>query len=197
MRHLSFLLLLLTSACVLNPQASLPNQNELVLPSFNDLLPDGSTPGSLPDPTASSNPNNGISLRQSLNQLNIQLSPQEWSTLNTITQTHPSGRWAKSADKSPEQNLLANYQRFSPLFIPPLTPISSAEDYRAKAISFAEKASVPYYLDLKYYLETKLILVVKWSSDTGEFVSIYDDGTLANYLVTHSVAPPRYLQVVL
>lgn len=185
--------LFICSACVLNPVADRPDQDVLLLPSFGDLLPDGGTPG-VPAGTEPSAIPNSVSLRLNLERLNVNLSAQEWEQLSMITQTAPTGRWSKSIDKSPEQNLIANFQRFSPLFSP---PISSAEAYRAQAVAFAEKATVPYYLDLKYYLENKRLLVVKWDANSGEFLVVQSDGTLVNYLITQAVSPPRYLEVVL
>lgn len=184
--------LFFSSSCALNPIAQRPNANELVLPSFEELLPDGpSNTDQLPhvDPNANSG-----SLLTTLSTLGIHLSNEEVSQLRKLTEIQPNGRWSRSQTQTPEQNLLANFRRFGPLFTPPL---ESAEEYRVQAISFAEKASVPYYLDLQYYLDAKRLLVIKWDETSGQFVVVQSDGSLVNYLITHAIQSPRYLKVEL
>lgn len=184
---------LLTAACVKSPQAPKVQASDLKLPSFEDLLPDGlSQAGTRPSPVPSASAPSSQGLLASLNQLNIRLSTQEITQLRNLTQVQPNGRWARSQNDTAEQNLVKNFLRFGPLFTPSL---DTAEEYRLKAVTFAEKASVSYYLDLQYYLDSKGLLVVKWSEETGEFVMIQPDGTLANYLISHAIQPPRYLKI--
>lgn len=171
------------------------------MPSFEDLLPGGfgstsqtgangsttTTPGAI-----SSAPPDGGTLIANLNALGVRLSAQEIVQLQNMTQVQPSGRWSKSQDKTAEQNLLANFKRFGPMFTP---SIADADTYRLQAVTFAEKSAVPYYLDLQYYLDTKQLLVLKWDEVTGEFVMVQSDGTLANYLITHAIQAPRYYKI--
>lgn len=184
------LLALLLSGCIKSPQAPKPTHQDLILPGFEDLLP-GGTGSTLPS-TAPSAGSTDPGLLANLESLGVRLSTQEITQLRNMTQVQPNGRWAKSQDKTAEQNLLANYKRFGPLFTP---SIDTADDYRLQAVTFAEKSAVPYYLDLQYYLDNKQLLVLKWSEASGEFVMIQSDGSLANYLITHAVTPPRYYKI--
>ncbi|HEY9840670.1 MAG: hypothetical protein ACAI44_13280 [Candidatus Sericytochromatia bacterium] len=177
----------------MSPHAPKPNPADLLLPSFDALIPGGTdTSGLAPSPVPSASA--GVGLLASLSQLGIHLSTEEITQLRNLTEVQPNGRWSRSQSQTAEQNLLANYKRFSPLFNPSL---DSAEEYRLRAVTFAEKATVPYYLDLQYYLDTKRLLVAKWNEESGEFVVVQSDGSLVNYLITHAIQPPRYLKVEL
>lgn len=194
MRYALFVSGLSLMACSLIPAAPKPLPDQLLLPRYEDLLPDGAAAPGLPaSPEASADPNAEPRLRNVLEQLNVPFSEQNWLTLRRLVDTQPSGRWSRSQDFSEAENLQANFQRFGPLFNP---PINSAENYRVRAVSFAEKASVPHYLDLDYFLTHQRILVAKWDTASGEFVVKQSDGSLVNYLLTQAVAPPRYLKVV-
>ncbi|PKL80269.1 MAG: hypothetical protein CVV27_00640 [Candidatus Melainabacteria bacterium HGW-Melainabacteria-1] len=185
-------MLFLGSACVLTPKALPPSPTELLLPSFEDLLPDGrpsAGPLPLPQPSGSLGSSTFV---DSLNRLGINLTTQDIAQIKSLMEIQPSGRWARSQSQTAEQNLLSNFNRFGIMFQPPLT---SAEDYRVRAVSFAEKSSVPYYFDLQYYLDNRRMLLVKWDEVSEEFVVIQSDGTLVNYLTTKAIQPPRYLKV--
>jgi len=191
----SLTLLIWLSGCALNPLADMPAPDALVgLPRFEDLLPDGqAAPGfENPDSTVQTNPDEP-SLRLMLERLSIPFSAQQWAELRALVNVQPSGRWARSQNASEAENLQANYERFGPLFSP---PIRSAEDYRVRALTFAEKASVPHYLDMQYLINNKRLLLIKWDQNTEEFVVKQPDGSLANYLTTQAITSPRYLKVV-
>ena len=194
MRYALIVLSLSLSACSLIPAAEQPLPDQLLLPRYEDLLPDGAAAPGLPaNPDASADPTAEPRLRNVLEQMNVPFSEQNWLTLRRLVDTQPSGLWSRSQDFSAAENLQANFQRFGPLFNP---PINSAEAYRVRAVSFAEKASVPHYLDLDYFLTHQRILVAKWDASTSEFVVKQSDGSLVNYLLTQAVPSPRYLKVV-
>lgn len=189
---LVFLICLSVSACALNPLANRPSTEELLFPSYEDLLPDGRVSATTPIDSGSEPVAGDMSLQATLSSLGVQLSSQEWTQLRFLTEVKPNGHWSRSSDRSAEQNLLANFRRFAPLFNP---PIQTAEEYRTRAVAFAEKEKVDYYLDFRYYTSNNRLLVVKWDIDSGEFLVIQSDGTLVNYLITQDIEPPRYLKV--
>lgn len=191
--RLSFYLLpvLLAASCAVSPRAIAPSANDLLLPGFEDLLPDG-RPSAGPTSTPSISPDLAGGMTTVLNSLGVRLTNEELAQLRVLTEIQPNGRWSRSQNQTAEQNLVANYRRFNPLFSPEFT---SAEEYRVRALSFAEKSTIPYYFDLQYYLDNKRLLVVKWDEVSGEFVVIQSDGTLVNYLITRVIQPPRYLKI--
>lgn len=195
------LILAAVASCVVNPIAQRPSSQELLLPSFEDLLPGGpSNVGQLPGQLPSSNPSSSPGDQPDeepdflsvLASYRIQLTASEIQQLKQLLQTQPSGKWARSQSQTAEQVLLANYRRFGPAFTPTL---ENAEEYRVKAVTFAEKTNVPYYMDVQYYLDEKRLLVIKWDSDTGEYIVIQSSGALVNYLITRAIQPPRYLEI--
>lgn len=179
-------------SCALNPLAQRPEVNELLFPSYEDLLPDGRTNVDDPTPGPSSAPDTET-IFMVLTRLGVNLSPLEMQQLRALTEVVPSGAWARSQTQTAEQNLLANYRRFAPSFNP---PINSPEEYRQRAVTFAEKTSVDFYLDLEYYLSNRRLLVVKWDDASNEFIVLQPDGSLVNYLVTEAISTPRYFKIV-
>lgn len=181
-------------SCAKSPRALTPSASDLLLPSYEDLLPDGRPsvgPSIGPGLGNGSSPSD-TGMTATLATLGIRLTSEQQTQLRTLTEVQPNGRWSRSQNQTAEQNLLANYRRFNPLFTP---AFESAEEYRIRALSFAEKSTVPHYLDLQYYLDNNRLLVVKWDETSGEFVVIQADGTLVNYLITRVIQPPRYLKV--
>lgn len=187
---LSLACLAIAAGCAKSPTPRQPTAAELLLPSYEDLLPGGPSNVDQSIPMPSAEP--GTSLSENLARYGVRLSADELERIDTLTKVQPSGKWSRSQSQSPEQNLLANFNRFNILFAP---PFDTAEEYRVRAISFAEKTTVPYYLDLAYYNDTKRLLVVKWDETSGEFVVIQSDGSLVNYLTTRAIRPPRYLKI--
>ena len=191
--------LLALSACITNPTAPTPSQSDLVLPGFDDLVPDATGNGTpaIPgvEPSTSPDMPTDPSLRTQLGSLGVEFSNQEWAQLRALVAVKPNGFWSRSVNSSPEQNLLSNFQRFGSLFNDP--PLLDAENYRERAVEFAERDDVPFYLDFRYYVANQRLLLVKWDQDSGEFVVLQLDGSLVNYLITRDIVAPRYLKVVL
>lgn len=187
------------AACVTNPTPPQPSASDLVLPGFDDLVPDstGVTTPAVPgiEPSAPPiNPQEPL-LRSQLASLGVELTNQEWAQLRSLIAVKPNGFWSQSVSRTAEQNLISNYERFGSLFNDP--PLDDAETYRAQALAFAEREDVPFYLDFRYYVSNQRLLVVKWDQDSGEFVVLQMDGSLVNYLITRDIVAPRYLKVVL
>ncbi len=197
------LCLLTLSACITNPTPARPSASDLVLPGFDELVPDSTggnspiLPGADPRSTPSTDPTNPADplLRVQLASLGVELTNQEWAQLRALIAVEPNGFWSRSVSRSPEQNLLSNFQRFGSLFNDP--PLDDAEHYRERAVAFAKRDDVPFYLDFRYYVANQRLLVVKWDEDSGEFVVLQLDGSLVNYLITRDIVAPRYLKVVL
>ncbi|PIQ24078.1 hypothetical protein COW36_03595 [bacterium (Candidatus Blackallbacteria) CG17_big_fil_post_rev_8_21_14_2_50_48_46] len=187
-------LLLLTSllgACVVNPTATTPDATNLKLPDFEDLLPDGPTTINAPVANPLDTPQTG-KFAATLTSLGVRLSTTELNTLKRLIQIKPTGKWSRTRTQNAAQTLSANFKRFGSLFQP---PPNNEEDYQQRAVSFAEKENIPYFLDLQYYLDSNQFLVIRWDSKTGEFVGIQPDGTLINYLVSFAVKSPRYVEI--
>ncbi len=188
---------LILAACVVNPIAQRPSNQDLLLPSFEDLLPGGPSnvgqlPGQLPSSNPSVSPSDEPDFISTLASYRIQLTNTELQQLKQLIEVQPSGKWARSQSQTAEQVLVANYRRFGEAFEPQL---ENAEEYRVRAVTFAEKPDIPYYLDVQYYLDEKRLLVIKWDSTTGEYVVIQSNGALVNYLITRAIQPPRYLEI--
>lgn len=179
-------------SCALNPLAQRPEVNDLLFPSYEDLLPDGRTSVDEPTPGPSSAPD-AENIFLVLTRLGVNLSSLEMQQLRALTNVVPSGVWARSQSQTAEQNLLANFRRFAPAFNP---PINSPEEYRQRAVTFAEKTSSDFYLDLEYYLSNRRLLVVKWDETSNEFIVLQPDGSVVNYLITEDISPPRYFKIV-
>lgn len=186
----------LLSACVINPQPDRPTLSDLRLPDYEDLISGGGT--DILDPDL---PRGGIQspsldtgeLRETLRlQYGIQLNNAQWAQLRALAQVSPNGEWSASANRTAQENLEVNYQRFSPLFTPLIT---SVNEYKLKAVSFAENPQVPFYLDVNYFVTRQSILLVKWSEASGEFILLQPDGTVANYLITRDITPANYVKV--
>lgn len=187
------LLLSLSSACVVNPTASQPDPQTLRLPDFEDLLPDG--PSNINDISTNPQeplPSNRSNFIATLSAYGIRLNNAELASLKHLTSVKPTGKWSRTRTQSAEQALNANFRRFGSLFQP---PPNDAEEYRLRAVSFAEKNEIPYFLDLQYYLDTNQFLVVRWDEKTGEFISIQPDGSLINYLISTAVKSSRYIRI--
>lgn len=190
--------LLTLAACITNPTAPRPSASDLILPGFDDLLPDSTggvatLPGVEPS-VAPGTPQEPL-LRTQLGSLGVELTSQEWAQLRSLIAVEPNGFWSQSVSRSAEQNLLSNFQRFGSLFNDP--PLDDAESYREQAVAFAKREDVPFYLDFRYYVSNQRLLLVKWAEDSGEFVVLQLDGSLVNYLITRDIVAPRYLKVVL
>ena len=184
--------LLLLSACVVNPTATRPDAASLKLPDFEDLVPDTDSslnPGLSPETPAV--PKTGTFMA-TLSGYGIRLSSLELSALKKLITVKPTGKWSRTRTQSAEQSLNANYKRFASLFEP--VPADAAA-YQKQAVAFAEKLTVPYYLDLQYYLDSGQFLVIRWSEKSGEFIGVQPDGTVINYLISTAVKPPRYLKI--
>lgn len=193
---LSVLSSFLLAACVINPQPDRPTLSDLRLPDYEDLISGGGQ--DILDPEL---PRGGIEsptldtgeLRETLRlQYGIQLNDAQWAQLRALTQVSPNGEWSASANRSAQENLEVNYQRFSPLFTPIIT---SVNEYKLKAVTFAENPRIPFYLDVNYFVTRQTILLVKWSEATGEFILLQPDGTVANYLITRDITPANYVKV--
>ena len=196
---LCFALLLMSlslGACISNPRPEQPTLEDLRLPNYEDLISGGGQ--DILDPNL---PRGGIQspnldtgeLRETLRlQYGIQLDNSQWAQLRALTQVSANGEWSASANRSAEENLLVNYQRFAPLFTPIIT---SVNEYKLKAVSFAENPRIPFYLDVNYFVTRQTLLLIKWDEDTGEFILLQPDGTVANYLVTRDITPANYVKV--
>lgn len=189
-RNLTIILLLLvcTQACVVNPIANQPDPQALSLPDFEELLPDSN-----PFEFSPTQPASG-SFISTLNSYGIRLSNAELNSLKRLLNLQPTGQWARTRTQTAEQVLNANFRRFGSLFQP---PPADAEEYRQRALAFAQKKNIPYFLDLQYYLDTRQLLVVRWDEKTGEFITLQPDGSLINYLISMAVKSNRYLRIEL
>lgn len=187
---------LFLGACITNPRPEQPTLADLRLPNYEDLISGGGE--DVLDPNLpqggiqSPNLDTGV-LRETLRlQYGIQLDNSQWAQLRALTQVSANGNWSASANRSAEENLEVNYQRFSPLFTPIIT---SVNEYKLKAVSFAENPRVSFYLDVNYFVTRKTLLLIKWNEETGEFILLQPDGTVANYLVTRDITPANYVKV--
>lgn len=194
LKVLCVVFLLLPTACVVNPTAARPDSSSLKLPDFEDLLPDAGDSGGLKPDTALNTPTlpKTGTFMATLNSYGIRLSSLELNALKKLITVKPTGKWSRTRTQSAEQSLNSNYKRFASLFEP--VP-ADADEYQKRAITFAEKLTVPYYLDLQYYLDSGQFLVIRWSEKTGEFIGIQPDGAVINYLISTAVKPPRYLKI--
>lgn len=185
---------ILLASCAKNPAP--PQASDINIPDYEELVPGGLTNFDGQDPT-DTNPVQTLPPQQSvfiqtMNQLGVRLSDAEIQQIQTLTKVNPTGEWAPSRDKTADENLEANFLRFGNLFLP---PPNDANEYKDKAKTFAEKLNVPYYMDVKYYLDTQEFLLVKWDENSKEFVVVRPDGSLVNYLLSSAITPPRYLKV--
>lgn len=192
------ILALITSfSCAKNPTALEPTLNELnQIPDFDDLIPDSGNMNSSPSQPLTQMPQTPQSTQfeNELLKQGIQLSSRELQFLGTFSQVKFSS-WATTRSLSEEQNLEKNFKRFAKFFEKSSvkTP-SSAETYKTQALKFANSNQGELYLDTKFYLSSKQLLVVKWDSQSGEFVVIRSDGSVANYLISRAVKAPRYVK---
>ncbi len=193
---LSSLVSLSLSACVINPQAERPELNDLRLPDYEDLISGGGN--DILDPNL---PRGGIQspnldtgeLRETLRtRYGIQLDNQQWNQLRLLTQVTPNGNWSASSNRSAEDNLEINFERFSSLFTP---SIDTADEYKRRAVTFAENSRVPFYLDINFFVNQRRIVLIKWDEESGEFILLQPDGTVANYLITRDITPANYVKV--
>lgn len=178
------------TACIKLPPAPPPDQSTIDIPDYEKLVPGNSPTVGLSPATLEQKP--GSSFQQELAQQGIKLSATELQLLQQLARVRPNGSWAASQTRSEDENLKFNFQRFGSLLQPP--PVT-AEYYKQRAIDFAKLPGVPLYLDVQYYQQKTQLLVVKWDSQTWEFVILRPDGTLVNYLTSRTVGPPRYLQI--
>lgn len=189
------LLLLWGTGCVLNPRAISPTIEDLSLPDYEDLVPDGATTiADLLRPDRDPLTGNIVSSAfiSTLARYNISLSEGEIQELQRRVSLAPNGNWARNRNASSQETLESNFERFGSAFDPP--PVD-ANEYKERALAFADKLRVPYYLDLQYYSESKQLLVVKWDRNTREFIIVEADGSLVNYLISSVVTLPRYVQI--
>jgi len=186
---------ILILGCAKNPEPPRIDPATLKIPDYEDLVPGGPTdlnlPGSNIGNPLQAPPSTGQFL-QTMNRLSIRLTDQEIQELRTLIKTTPSDAWAPSSTRTAEENLEANFSRFGNLFQP--AP-DSAVEYRKQAKTFAEKITVPFYLDLQYYINTKAFLIAKWDKNSKEFVVIRPDGSLVNYLTSSAISFPRYIEI--
>lgn len=188
-------LLLWLTGCVLNPRAISPTMEDLSLPDYEDLVPDGATTiADLLRPDRDPLTGNIVSSAfvSTLARYNIALSEGEIQELQRRVSLAPSGNWARNRNATEEETLESNFQRFAAAFDPP--PVD-AREYKERALAFADKLRVPYYLDLQYYSESKQLLVIKWDRNTREFIIVEADGSLVNYLISSAVTAPRYVRI--
>lgn len=188
-RCLCIVLVVLGLACTRSPVAPRPTASDLDVPDFDEIVPKD---GLVSDSSPVYIPGSG-SFLDLLARQGIQLNSIEIESLRKVMALKPSGKWAVSRNRTEEETLENNFQRFGKML---KSPPANAAAYKKLAIAFASKSNVPYYLDLQYYADTRTLLAVKWDSKTGEFVIIRSDGSLINYLISLGVQAPRYLKIV-
>jgi len=164
-----------TMSCSISPVA--PNVGNVEQPLVNGVI--------------SKNPNTNFT--NDLKQAGITLNANELNLVKQYVAVRPNGQWAATETVDSKKNLNDNFKSFKTTFVPngPETEFT----YMEKAIQFSNSANLyaRFYFDTEYYKNRKKILVIKWDTQTKEFILIYLDGTISNYQVSAKIFPPRYI----
>ncbi len=169
----------------------------LITVNCTGLSPIAPDPGKVEQPlingVVSKNPNTNF-----INQLKtagITLDNEEFALISLYKEIRPNGKWASADSSDPKSNLTGNFHDFKNSFSPngPETEF----EYLNRALQFANSTNLyaRYYFDTAYYKSRKKILVIKWDTQTKEFILVHTDGKISNYQLTENIALPRYIQV--
>lgn len=124
----------------------------------------------------------------------INLTKDEVGVLKQYIESRPDGRWAYSETDSSKSSLEKNFESYKNTF----TSVPKDEfEYMNRAIQFSNSGNLysKYYFDTNYYKNRKKILVIKWDTQTKEFIIIHIDGRISSYQFAENINPPRYILV--
>lgn len=122
----------------------------------------------------------------------VQLQPQDLSLIARYLTVRPTGRWSAGPMGNPQLNVQRHFAQSGRNLQPPAT---TPQEYTQRAMAFATRTGVPYYLDLQYYRQQRKVSVVMWDAATREFAVVGQQGELVAYMRRDDVRPDRFVKL--
>ncbi|MBC7475507.1 MAG: hypothetical protein H7263_14555 [Candidatus Sericytochromatia bacterium] len=125
----------------------------------------------------------------------INLSNDETNKVVSLQHVKSSSQWAASDSGDANSNLENNFYSFSNSLNP--NGPQTSNDYFNRAANYADSVNSysKYYFDTEYYKKKQIVLLVKWDTQTREFIIIHFDGNISNYQKTNNLNSTRYVVV--
>ncbi len=182
MKRCSLLFLLFTTGCSISPIAPIPDVKD---PMINS--------GNTNNIVLAKNPVTNFKTQLQLQGIN--LSNDETNKVISLQHVKSSGQWAVSESSDANSNLENNFYSFGNSLNP--NGPQTSDDYFTRAVNYSNSVNFysKYYFDTEYYKKKQIVLLVKWDTQTREFIIIHLDGNISNYQKTNSLSSTRYVVV--